>query len=56
MKVIRGLFGETVDASRVTATADKFSVVNLFDNNSYSRDSRSRFMNIAPTGRLSAHR
>jgi high affinity Mn2+ porin len=39
--------GESVAISRVTVTAGKMQVTDLFDNNAYSHDSRTQFMNIA---------
>lgn len=37
--------GETVDVSRVTITAGKFSAADLFDTNQYANDPRTDFMN-----------
>ena len=34
-------------ASRITLTAGKFSLVDLFDDNAYSHDARTQFMNWA---------
>ena len=36
-----------VNASRITLTMGKFSLVDMFDNNGYSHDARTRFMNWA---------
>lgn len=39
-----------VDADRFVLTAGKFSVLDIFDNNTYAKDSRSQFMNAANMG------
>jgi high affinity Mn2+ porin len=38
---------KTVDVSRLTLTAGKFSAADVFDNNAYSHDPRTQFMNWA---------
>ena len=40
-----GQFGEKVDVSRLTLQAGKFSVLDVFDGNSYAKDPRKDFMN-----------
>ncbi len=39
--------GETVDISRITVTAGKVSIPDFFDDNTYSHDPRTQFMNWA---------
>ncbi len=39
--------GTTVDQNRITAVVGKFSLTDFFDNNSYSHDPRTQFMNWA---------
>jgi high affinity Mn2+ porin len=41
------LGGELIPESRITITAGRFSVVDVYDNNSYSHDPRTQFMNWA---------
>src|SRR6185437_10694509 len=39
--------GEKVDVSRLTVQVGRFSVLGVFDNNSYAKDPRKDFMNLA---------
>src|SRR5205823_5779177 len=41
------LDGEKIPASRITITAGKFSIADVYDCNSYSHDPRTQFMNWA---------
>jgi high affinity Mn2+ porin len=43
-------FDETVDVERITITAGKISVWDLFDDNRYSHDARTQFLNWAFVG------